>query len=309
MNKSKNTFENGVFGAFIADSLALGPHWIYDTAEIDKKFPTLDVLSAPGTSYHPGKTKGDQTHIGDQAFLVLKNCMENGGVFDAESFMKSWLEFWQSGTQSYKDHATKDTLENIAAGKPLTQAASSSEELAGVARGLFIAPLYSYLQKSEKEAVDAVMLQASLTHNSELVKETTKYLSEVCYSLSENQTDIQTTIKTVAEKSDSKMIKESFAKATHYAELSMDPRQAIKEIGQSCALPDAFIAVMFLLIINTKDSADILRINALAGGDSSARGLVLGTIIGIANGIDSLPSEWLNDLKLKTEIENLLAKV
>jgi hypothetical protein len=36
-----------VLASFAADSLALGAHWIYDTAEIDRRFGRVDRLLKP----------------------------------------------------------------------------------------------------------------------------------------------------------------------------------------------------------------------------------------------------------------------
>jgi ADP-ribosylglycohydrolase len=41
-----------VFGSFVADALSLGPHWVYNTNVIDKKFGVVDRFLDPLTSYH-----------------------------------------------------------------------------------------------------------------------------------------------------------------------------------------------------------------------------------------------------------------
>jgi len=44
-----------VLAAFVGDSLALGAHWIYDTALIEKQFGRVDNLMKPRSqSYHEG---------------------------------------------------------------------------------------------------------------------------------------------------------------------------------------------------------------------------------------------------------------
>ena len=49
-----------VMASFLADSLALGAHWIYDTEEISKNFGRVDTLLNPvSDSYHSAKEKGE----------------------------------------------------------------------------------------------------------------------------------------------------------------------------------------------------------------------------------------------------------
>ena len=62
----ENAAKAMVLGSFVADSLALGAHWIYDTALIQKELGRVDALRAPRPdSYHPSKKKGEFTHYGD----------------------------------------------------------------------------------------------------------------------------------------------------------------------------------------------------------------------------------------------------
>ena len=64
-----------VLASFIGDSLALGAHWIYDTSRIEKDYGRVETFLKPSQdSYHPTKERGEFTHYGDQAFILL---MEN----------------------------------------------------------------------------------------------------------------------------------------------------------------------------------------------------------------------------------------
>ena len=98
-------------GAFVGDALALGPHWVYNTNVIDKKYGRVEHYLDPLASYHKGKKAGDFTHYGDQ-MLVLLESIANGGGFEAQRFATDWRTFFE-GYGGYLDHATKDTLANI----------------------------------------------------------------------------------------------------------------------------------------------------------------------------------------------------
>ena len=49
-----------VMSSFVADSLALGAHWVYDTNAIQKHFKRVDTLLEPLPNiYHSTKEMGD----------------------------------------------------------------------------------------------------------------------------------------------------------------------------------------------------------------------------------------------------------
>jgi len=66
-----------VLASFVADSLALGAHWIYDTALIEKQFGRVDNLMKPRSqSYH----EGGAPRASPWHHLVSPNCFAIGGT-------------------------------------------------------------------------------------------------------------------------------------------------------------------------------------------------------------------------------------
>ena len=49
--------------------------------------------------------------------------------------------------------------------------------------------------------------------------------------------------------------------------------------------------------------------SVMAGGDSAARGMLVGMILGAHLGQDSLPKEWVSELVKKEDIEGLLDRI
>jgi ADP-ribosylglycohydrolase len=45
--------------------------------------------------------------------------------------------------------------------------------------------------------------------------------------------------------------------------------------------------------------------NIMAGGDSSARGILCGFILGIHNGLDAVPQNWLEEMTAFNQIKTL----
>lgn len=117
--------------AFLADSLGLGSHWVYDQAALAQRYPqgTL-TLDDPQSSYHPNRRRGQFTHFGDQMLLLLR------ALASTQNWSLShFAEVWQTAMSSYDgylDGATKETLKKMAQGAP--HPGSSSNDLSGAAR-------------------------------------------------------------------------------------------------------------------------------------------------------------------------------
>ena len=119
-----------VLASFVADSLSLGVHWIYDTRVIDQKFGRVDRFYKPmENSYHPTKDLGEFTHYGDQMRVLLESITACRG-FDLNHFAENWRAFFQD-YRGYFDHATKETLELFHKGKGPKESGSGSSDLAG----------------------------------------------------------------------------------------------------------------------------------------------------------------------------------
>ena len=153
-----------VMGAFVADALSLGVHWVYNTGVIDKKFGRVDRYYDPLTSYHKGKRAGGFTHYGDQ-MLVLLESLNGVKQFDADRFAGLWRAFFSS-YDGYFDQATKATLENMKAGKKLTESGSASDDLAGASR---LAPLAAVYGDNLERLVRSSIEQTTITASPELL--------------------------------------------------------------------------------------------------------------------------------------------
>ena len=164
-----------VMAAFVADALALGAHWIYDTEKISRDFGRVDTFMKPAAdSYHPTKGLGEFTHYGDQSFVLLESIAAKKG-FDITDFSNRWRALFE-GYRGYVDKATRTTLSNYAAGKSIEEAGSPSNELAGASR---MAPLvYGDRQYPDKLVNDA-REQTSMTHKDPLTVDGAEFFARV----------------------------------------------------------------------------------------------------------------------------------
>lgn len=274
-------------GSFIAESISLGVHWIYDPALIVKKHGRVSGYLAPGVdSYHPHKKAGEQGHAGDQALRLLE-FLQRERRWDAAAFLADWQAMWPT-YNDYVDKATKATLANLETGATPATSGAPSDELAGPAR---IAPLMAFFaDKSEADAVAAAIEQTVITHRSPETIECAEFLARATHRLLHGA-ELQSTISDTAP-----------AWALKAAEGAPDG-DAIGQLGRACPIPQALPAVLWLIRHHGNDFQTATIENAMAGGDNCARALALGMLLGAAHGIEAIPAAWREGLQAKPLLE------
>lgn len=274
-------------GSFIAESISLGVHWIYDPQIIVQRHGRVASYLAPGaSSYHPHKQAGEQSHAGDQALRLLA-FLQREQRWDAAAFLADWQAMWPT-YNDYVDKATKATLANLQAGATAATSGAPFDELAGPAR---IAPLMAFLaDKPESEAVAAAIEQTVITHRSPETIECAEFLARATHRLLQGG-GLQDVISETAP-----------AWALKAAD-SATGADAIGQLGRACSIPQALPAVLWLVRHHGNDFAQATIENAMAGGDNCARALALGMLLGAAHGIEAIPAEWREGLVAKAQLE------
>jgi ADP-ribosylglycohydrolase len=287
MNNRRNAF----LGAFIGDALALGAHWIYDTDKIKKAFGEINGLVKPlESTFHKTKQKGEFTHYGDQMLMLAEFMLNNENNFNKKDFLESYYD-WMQKYDGYMDHATKETLSNIEKNK---YEGSKSEELAGI----ISVPVMYYLSHDYKK--DAIK-RTKATHNSSIVINIVSFIIDLLEQIEKGK-NIEESILALEEKYNSSLghlVKKARTK------VSEEPIQRIKAFGQMCNGENAFLSSIYLILKYKDNFKKALLINVQAGGDSAARGIMIGTILGAYHGIDGLPVEWLEDMKYFEKISSI----
>ncbi len=292
-----------VLASFVADSLALGAHWIYDTADIDRKFGRVEELLAPGAdSYHKGKERGAFTHYGDQT-LVLLESLAACGRFSLEDFARAWRGLF-TGYQGYVDKATVATVENMDHGLPLDQCGSRSSDLGGAAR---IAPLVYRYHDDRETLLAAVRSQTQLTHNNPATLAGADFIAKVVYEVLRGTQPLtameQALEQGVADIDLDIRIRSALDSA------SKESRGVIKQFGQVCGIAAALPGALHLVLRYPDDLKTALIENVMAGGDSAARGLVVGMVLGARLGGEAIPEAWLTGMVAYPRIVELLEQI
>lgn len=298
--------KNILITSLVADALSLGSHWIYSQREIADKFGDITGYSDPATAYHPGKQAGDFTHYGDQTMLLLRSLALHGR-FDPASFANEWRAFWENPeTQSYRDGATKATLANLRNGLSPSQAASPSNDIAGAAR---IAPLFLLKWKSDDDLIAAARAQTSFTHGDPAVVEAAEFFARVTLAVQQGIAIPDALRAVVPHTAWNAIPGDWFEAALASSASAASDSAATKAHGLTCHVPDAFPAICHLLMRHPNDGVAALTANVAAGGDSAARGMIMGMIHGAKPDAKPLPEHLLTDLQAYSEIQQLIKTI
>jgi ADP-ribosylglycohydrolase len=255
-----------------------------------------------GRSFHPTKGKGDFTHYGDQMLLLLEDIAAARG-FTLDHFAGAWQSFF-STYDGYFDHATKDTLENFKNGASPHDSGSQSTELAGAAR---ISPLLYFYRGNEGGWLPAVRAQTLMTHNQEDVVKSAIFFSDVTRRVLAGQTPSAAVLEAAQTCQGQRNIISwvNLGKESR----DRDTRQAIAGFGQQCATAAAFPGVIHLVLKYENDLKTALVENVMAGGDSAARGMLAGMILGAHGGHSAIPGHWLSEMRAYPRITELLDNI
>lgn len=289
-----------VLASLVADSLALGAHWIYDTDKIEQAFGTIRSLQSPlPDSYHRTRKKGHFTHYGDQTLLLLRSIVNHDG-FSLDSFASDWREYMQ-GYNGYLDKASKETLANLEKGMSPQQCGSTSADLGGAAR---IAPLVYRYQHHPDQLLAAVREQTAFTHNNPAVLAGAEALAKIAIKVLQGLRPMEAVEETLEEGVNDLDLDLKIRAGLDSA--GEDTKKTIKRFGQACVISSALPGVIHLIATYENDLVTALTENVMAGGDSAARGLAAGMILGAHVGIKAIPLEWLGDMRAYDTIMEML---
>jgi ADP-ribosylglycohydrolase len=292
-----------VLASFAADALALGVHWIYDTRQIDQKFGrVVDFLKPSHPTYHPTKQQGDLTHYGDQTLLLLRSVAEGDG-FNADRFGRAWRNFFKTYT-GYVDGASRQTLENLEKGLSPLQAGSASQDLAGAAR---LAPLVYCYRNDRVSLLESIRQQTAITHNHAEVSAAGEFFGRTAWLVLHGQRPAEA-MTLASDEMDPRDPIAGWVQAG-LDSAGEDSRTAIHRFGQMCAVATALPATVHLIAKYEDHLEEGLIENVMAGGDSAARGLLTGLVLGAHAGPAALPQRWREALNDRPQIEELLARL
>jgi len=279
-----NNTQDLILGTLAVDAYTLGAHWIYSPEDISKAPLDWTGLNKPLAQWHGDKQKGDFTHYGDQV-VCLYEYIKSNNEYDATKYMSTWKTFMETYT-GYKDGATNDTLANLDKNQSVP-CGSSSHDMSIIGR---IAPLL-LVSPDEKTFLNNVKLFVSSTHNNEEVVEAADFFAKVLWSVNEGNS-IKDSISKVQEDYSNRL--KGYVKAG--LENNKDTIEAINEFGSACSTDGGFQGTIYLLNNYENDFENAMIQNVKAGGDSSARAMIVTMLMIAEHGKEIIPNNWINQM-------------
>lgn len=273
--------------ALVADSYCLGLHWIYDHDLLDSVPLNPKTLNPPLSHWHGTKTAGDLTHYGDQLWHLYQYLQQHGDL-DVERYIVQWASFMKH-YHGHIDKATAATLDNIRHG--ITPPGSNSTEFSVTSR-VACPLLYADSPESYLGEVEAM---TRMTHDSTIAVDSCLFFASIlldCLNGSTIANAVQARLELLppAMKRAARKGIASASECTHIA---------LRQFGIACDTRYALPGVMHLLH-RYQNPVRLLQENALAGGDSSARGMICLMLLVAEQPekLQQLPNEWLQAIAI-----------
>jgi len=283
--------KQAIMSTFLVDSYSLGSHWIYDETQLKNLTLNWETLNNPEAMWHEGKKKGDFTHYGDHTLWLLE-FLSQSKVFDVAAYATFWQEKMKDYT-GYIDGSSRETLEHLQSGKsPLSGVVSHDLSICGR-----IAPLL-LVSKNKEQFLSNALSFSKLTHNDDTVAEAIDFFASLIYALIEGES-LNKIIENLLPNYSPTLagwIRDGLASHND------DTFSTIRTFGPACGVEGGFAGVIHL-ITKYDTVKDMMKANAQAGGDSSARGMIAGLILAINSNEDI---SLAKDINAYQNIQDLL---
>lgn len=316
------SFYDAFLGSLIADALAMPGHWYYDREALLRDYGALDGYLAPQnphpdsilwrSSYEPLNERGDilreQARFWGQRRVHYHQFLEAGentvnlrlahelwsivgsqGGYDGEKWLGRYVELmlrpgWHRDT--YLEEYHRAFFMNYAGGKKLLKCGIRDEHIGGLAT---VPALVAALPSGE-DLRATVQLHVGLTHQHEQVLRAADCLVRLLSAIKQG----------VALREAFKREANDWFSTGKAEKRAGRPDEEIvgRVLSPACYIDHAFPAALYLAWKYHDDFEAGIVANARVGGDSCHRGVVVGALLGAANGIPAFWSEGLKEAPL-----------
>lgn len=293
-----------IFGALVADSAALGLHWLYDSDRIAKIAVTDGLVFVPpnpinyadtkGFFAHANKNTGDSSGYGELCLLMLKHIAKHG-VFNRIAYQSEYCTFFGPGGAytGYIDSPTRQTLITLLALKPTefpSKSGADDDQFAALAT---VPVLVAAHQGTRDTLISNVEAVVRITNNNDIAVAAAQCAAVVLFEVLKGAT-----------------IKQALTDSLPFAGATMKPLldQALKinsfdsvavaeRFGSACHVTEG-LPVIFHIAQHAPDYRSAVEANIRASGDSCGRAIMLGAIMATYNAKNAssestIPLAWM----------------
>ena len=320
-----------IYGAFVADALAMPVHWYYDRSALHRDYGWVSDFVAPQhdhpdsimhrshfeplngraqilhefaplwgqakVHYHRGLEAGENTLNLQLARLLLRLLRERG-TYDANEYLERYRDFMlTSGCHRdvYLEECHRSFFTNFARGRKLRRCGVIDNHIGGLSSvGVLVAGLDFDLPRTR----GIVREHVGLTHQDSRLLLAADVMAVILWRVIHGE-GLREAIQSVGN--------DFFSAKKSRRYLGRGDGDIIeREFGQACYIDRAFPASLYLAWKYAEDFSAGLVSNTNAGGDNCHRGAVIGALLGAANGARAIPGKWASGLKVWPELNALV---
>ena len=291
-----------MWGTFAGDALCLGSHWHYDLPKRDTDIYPGGVSGFDNPvvgHYHEGRERGDFTHYGDAAMVLLVSMRRHRG-FSVAAYAEEFANYF-SLYAGYLDKATKTALDNAASGCHSPAFGGPDDQTGGISRNGLVAVM------SDPDHLAARMTAVcKITQNNYRAIDAHRFHGFMLHALLDGM-PMREAMAIALDDTASEFIQTAFDAAL--GKLSSEIGEATGDFGRACSLHQTLPSIMHAVMRLGHDPKACLFEIMAAGGDNAARAMVAGSWLGAAHGLHALPQDWLDQLAAKDELKVMIEDV
>lgn len=293
-----------VLGALIADSAALGLHWLYDPARIAQieKIKGLVFLQPEANDYaetkgyfaHGGKTAGDSSGYGELCLLMLRHLAQHG-QFDRVAYQTEYRSHFGPGGAyiGYVDSPTRQTLQTLLPLKPEEfpeNSGADDDQFAALATLPAVVAAHTGPQNALKTEIERIV---RITNDNDTAVAAAQYAGCVLFEVFNGKSIIQALTAALPHAGEKlkPLVEEALQSST------LDSAAIAKRFGSACHVLEG-LPIIVHIAQHAPDYRTAIAENIRIGGDSCGRAIMLGAIMAAYAAQQTklsaaIPLEWI----------------
>ncbi len=293
-----------ILGALIADSAALGLHWLYDSARIAQieKIKGLFFLQPDANDYantkgyfaHEHKTVGDSSGYGELCLLMLRHLAQQG-QFSRVAYQTEYRDYFGPGGAyiGYVDSPTRQTLQTLLPLKPEEfpeNSGADDDQFAALAALPAVVAVHTGSQEALKVKIEQIV---RLTNHNDTAVAAAQYAGCVLLEVLHGQSIAQALLAALPHAGEK--LKPLVEEALQVR--ALDSATTAKRFGIACHVLEG-MPIIAHIAQHAPDYRTAIAENIRIGGDSCGRAIMLGAITAAhtaqqSGQHSSIPLEWI----------------